>query len=106
MVYFSGDTQGEAFNSASSYLDNLLNIDNSYFVELVSQIHPAELQLNKTNTSDTEDPFLDFHLSILDGIVSSKIYDRRDHFDFDIVNFPFLDDDVLWCLHLSAFSLF
>ena len=58
------------------------------------QIYPAELQLNKTNTSDTEDPFLDLHLSILDGFVSSKIYDKRDDFDFDIVNFPLLVGDV------------
>ena len=71
-----------------------LNIDNPYFEGMVSQICPAELQLNKANTSDTEVPFLDLHLSILDGFVSSKSYDKRDDFDFDFVNFPFLDDDV------------
>ena len=38
--------------------------------------------------------FLDLHLSISNGFVSSKIYDKRDDFDFDIVNFPFLDGDV------------
>ena len=32
-----------------------------------------ELQLNKANTSDTEAPFLDLHLSISNGFVSSKI---------------------------------
>ena len=51
-------------------------------------------QVNKANTSDTEAPFLDLHLSISNGFVSSKIYDKRDDFDFDIVNFPFLDGDV------------
>ena len=61
---------------------------------MVNQIHPPELQLNKANTSDTEVPFLDLHLSISYGFVSSKIYDKRDDFDFDIVNFPFLDGDV------------
>ena len=50
--------------------------------------------MNKANTSDTEVPFLDLHLSISNGFVSSKIYDKRDDFDFDIVNFPFLDGDV------------
>ena len=35
------------------------------------------------------------NLSISNGIVSTKIYDKRDDFDFDIVNFPFLDGDVL-----------
>ena len=43
---------------------------------------------------DTEAPFLDLHLSISNGFVSFKIYDKRDDFDFDIVNFPFLDGDV------------
>ena len=38
--------------------------------------------------------YLDLHLSISNGFVSSKIYDKRDDFDFDIVNFPFLDGDV------------
>ena len=46
------------------------------------------------DTSDTEAPFLDLHLSISNGFVSSKVYDKRDDFDFDIVNFPFLDGDV------------
>ena len=55
---------------------------------------PPELQLNKANISDTEAPFLDLHLSVANGFVSSKIYDKRDDFDFDIVKFPFLDGDV------------
>ena len=61
---------------------------------MVSRIYPPELQLNKANTSDTEASFLDLHFSISNGFVSSKIYDKRDDFDFDIVNFPFLDGDV------------
>ena len=50
--------------------------------------------LNKAYTSDTEAAFLDLNLSIHNDTVSTKIYDRRDDFDFDIVNFPFLDGDV------------
>ena len=56
---------------------------------MVNRIYLPELQLNKTNTSDTEVPFLDLHLSISNGFVSSKIYDKRVDFDFDIVNVPF-----------------
>ena len=84
----------EAFKSTSRYLDDLLNIDNPYFEGMVNCIYLPELQLNKANTSDTEAPFLDLHLYISNGFVSSKIYDKRDDFDFDIVNFPFLDGDV------------
>ena len=54
----------KAFNSTSRYLDDLLNIDNPYFEEMVNQIYPPELQLNKANTSDTEAPFLDLHLYV------------------------------------------
>ena len=62
---------------------------------MVNHTYPSELQLNKANVSDTEASFLDLHLSISDGFVKSKIYDKRDDFDFDIVNFPFLDGDVV-----------
>ena len=37
---------------------------------------------------------MDLNLCISNGRVSTKIYDKRDDFDFDIVNFPFLDGDV------------
>ena len=63
----------EAFNSISRYLDDLLNIDNPYFEQMVGQIYPTELQLKKANSSDTEALFLDFNLSLTNGIVSSKI---------------------------------
>ena len=84
----------EAFNSTSRYLDDLLNIDNPFFEQKVGQIHPTELQLNKANSSETEAPFLDLNWSITNVIVSSKIYDKLDDFNFEIVNFPFFDGDV------------
>ena len=34
------------------------------------------------------------HLSISNDIVSTKIDDKRDDFDFEFVNFPFLEGDV------------
>ena len=58
-------------------------------------IETTELQLNKANSFDTEAPFLDLDFSITNGIVSSKIYDKRDDFNFEIVYFPFLGGDVL-----------
>ena len=61
---------------------------------MVGQIYLTELQLNKANSSDIEAPFLDLNLSISNGIVSSKINDKRDDFNFEIVNIPFLDEDI------------
>ena len=88
MKNLSSDNQADvikAFNLTSRYLYDLLNIDNPYFEGMVNQIYPPELQLNKANTSDTEPPFLDLHLSISNSFVSSKNYDKRDDLDFDIV---------------------
>ena len=81
MMSLSDDNQAgdiDAFNTTTRYLDDTLDINNVYFDNMVSQIYPSELQLNKANTSDTEAAFLVLHLSISNDIVSTKIYDKRD----------------------------
>ena len=92
------------------YLDDLLDIDNPYFEQMVGQMYPTELQLNKVNSSYTEAPFLDLNLPITNGIVSSKFYDKRDDFNFEIVNFSFLDGDVprspSYCVYISQLIRF
>ena len=84
----------DAFNTTSRYFDDIININYVYFDNMVSQIYPSELQLSKANTSDTEAAFLDLHLSMSNDIVSTKIWDKRDDFDFEIVNLPLLNGDV------------
>ena len=79
MMYLSDDKQADvidAFNTTSRYLDDILNIHNDYFDNMVSQIYPSELQLNKANTSDTEAAFLYLHFSISNDIFSIKSYDN------------------------------
>ena len=83
MLSLSDDKQADiidAFNTTSRYLDDILNINNVYFDNIVSQIYRSELQLNKSNTSDTKAAFLDLLLSISYDIVSTKIYDKREDF--------------------------
>ena len=96
MMSLSDDKQADiidAFNNISRYLDDILNINNVYFDNMVRQIYPSELQLNKANTSNTEATFLGLHLSISNNIVS-KIYGKHDDFNYETVNFPYLDGDV------------
>ena len=62
MMSLSDDKQADvidAINTTSRYLDDILNINNVYFDNLVSQIYLSELQLNKVISSDTEAAFLD-----------------------------------------------
>ena len=80
MMSLADDKQADvidAFNTTSRYLDDSLNINNVYFDNMVSQIYPSELQLNKANPSDTKAAFLYLHLSFSSDIVSTKIYDKR-----------------------------
>ena len=65
MVSLSVDKQADvidAFKTTARDLNDILNINNVYFDNMVSQIYPSELQLNKVNTTDTEAAFLDLHL--------------------------------------------
>ena len=59
---------------------------NILWFDVCTFLKTPELQLNKANTSYTEAAFLDLHLSITNDIVSIKIYDKRDGFDFEIAN--------------------
>ena len=57
MISLSDDKQADiidAFNTTSRYFNDILYINNVYFDNMVSQIYPSELQLNKANTSDME----------------------------------------------------
>ena len=63
MLSLSDDNQSEvieAFNSTSRYLDDLLNIDTTFFDSIVNRIYPSELQLNNANVSETEALFFGF----------------------------------------------
>ena len=57
---------------------------------MVNPIYPPELQVNKADTPDTGTAFSDLHLSLSNGFVQTKINDKCNNFDFDIVNIHFL----------------
>ena len=75
-------------------LDDNFNNYNVYFDNMVSQIYPLELQLNKANTSDTEAAFLDLHLSIYNDIVLPKFMINVTTLILKLSNFPFFNGDV------------
>ena len=61
----SGNNQADvvkAYNSTLRYLDDLLNIGNPYFEQMMSQIYSTQLQLNRANCSDAEATYLVFSL--------------------------------------------
>ena len=85
----------EALNSTSRYLDDVLDIDNPYFEGMVNQIYPLELQLNKATTQiQIPRPLFWIYFYLFLTVLFPPKFMINAMTDFDIVHFPFLDDDV------------
>ena len=83
------------FRKCSRYIDDLLMINNSdQMKQFMSEIYPEELVLVPDDTDGKSCPFLDMNVNIIDQIISTSIYDKRDAFDFPIVNFPNLSGNI------------
>ena len=61
---------------------------------MMTEIYPKELVLVPDSSDGKSTPFLDLNISIKNGFISTSIYDKRDSFDFPIVNFPFMDGNI------------
>ena len=61
---------------------------------MVGPMYPPELQLNKATVSDKNALFIGFTVFLFKRMCLTKIYDKHNDLDLDIVNFPFLNSDV------------
>ena len=82
------------FSHTVRYIDDLLTLNNTMFEGEISNIYSPELTLKKTTESDAEVSCLDISIGICDGKYTTKVYDKRDNFNFDIVNFPYMCSNV------------
>jgi hypothetical protein len=81
--------EARAFNFTYRYIDDVLSINNSRFAEFLPLIYPPELEVKETTDTPSSASFLDLYLEFDDcGQISTKIYDKRDDFNFKIINFP------------------
>ena len=74
-------------NDTSRYLDDIFTIENPEFEKDIPDIYPAELQLNKANTSNKETSFLDLNIKVIGNDIHTSVYDKPDDVGFPIVNF-------------------
>ena len=91
-----------SFNLCCRYIDDLIVINNKKFGDYVKEIYPSQLTVEKANTSDDLANYLDLTF-IIEGNnqLYSKLYDKHDNFDFQIVNFPFLSSNILYGVYVS-----
>jgi hypothetical protein len=80
-----------SFNHTFRYIDDVLSINNHNFHNYVLLIYPDELEIKDTTESDKSASYLYILLNIdSNGRLTTSLYDKRDDFNFAIVNFPFL----------------
>ena len=86
-----------SFNLCYRYMDDLIVFNNKKFGDYVKEIYPSQLTVEKANTSVDLASYLDLNFIIgsNNGQLYTKLYDKRDDFDFHIVNFPFLSSNIL-----------
>ena len=84
-----------SFNLCYRYIDDLIVFNNKKFLDYLKEIYPSQLTVEKANKSDHLADYLDLTF-IIDsgGKLSTRLYDKRDDFDFHIVNFPFLSSNI------------
>ena len=77
------------------YVDDVLSLNNSRFGDFVDRIYPIELEIKDTTDTDRSASYLDLYLEIdSEGWLRTKLYDKRDDFNFPIVNFPFICSNI------------
>ena len=84
-----------SFNLRYRYIDDLIVFNNKKFLDYLKEIYSSQLTGEKANKSDHLADYLDLTF-IMDseGKLSTRLYDKRDDFDFHIVNFPFLFSNI------------
>jgi hypothetical protein len=84
-----------SFNFTFRCIDDVLSLNNSRFGDFVDRIYPIELEIKDTTDTERSASYLDLHLKIdNDGRLRMKLYDKRDGFNFPIVNFPFICSNI------------
>ena len=82
------------FNLCSRYIDDLFVGNFPDFREHIYKIYPRELEIKPESINSKEVSYLDLRIKSENGSLDFSIYDKRDDFNFDIVNFPFMDSCI------------
>lgn len=89
-IYFA-----RKFSSCFRYIDDLLAFNNYNLINKYKHdIYPKELILNKENKHKLKCTFLDIEIRIVNDGVKTKLYDKRNDFNFPINCFPDLSSNI------------
>jgi hypothetical protein len=84
-----------SFNFTFRYIDDVLSLNNCRFGDFADRIYPIELEIKDTTDTDRSASYFDLHLEIdSEGRLRTQLYDKRDDFNFSILNLPFICTNI------------
>ena len=79
----------QQFNFTYRYIDDVLSLKNTKFAKYLEFIYQRELEIKETTETAASSSYLNCYLYIDNGKLATRLYDKRDDFNFPIVNFVF-----------------
>ena len=89
-------TKTVSFGNTFRYIGDLFSVNNEGFGDYISAVYPSELELKETSMASNEVCYLNTRIKHEDDETPYHIsvYDKRDDFNFQIVNFPNMDNNI------------
>jgi hypothetical protein len=90
-------------NKNSRFIDDINTLNNGVFEDQIKEIYPQEITCNRENLTDVSGHFLEVDITIKDGKFVTKIFDKRDDFNFKIIKFPHIKSNIPDCIVFNTF---
>jgi len=87
-------TLARKLNLCFRYIDDLFVGNLPEFKDHIYKIYPRDLEIKQESNNSEEVSFLDLKIQYYRGQLKFSIYDKREDFNFEIVNFPFMDSCI------------
>jgi len=85
----------QSFNYMFHYIGDVLSLNNKNFSNSLHLLYPVEFVVKDTTDFPNSASYLDFYLEHdINGTLTTKLYDKRDDFNFLIINYPFLESNI------------
>ena len=82
------------FKLNERYIDDLFVANFPTFRDHIYEIYPRDLEIKLESNNTQEVTYLDLKIKSENSILNFSVYDKRDDFSFDIVNFPYIDSCI------------
>ena len=95
LIFNNKNKEASMLKNLFRYQDDLIVFnDKGYFDQVIKEIYPSELVLKNTNISARKSNYLDLTISIVNGKFKYKLFDKRQDFPFNVINYPFINGNV------------